>query len=156
SAANGRAREDGRMRWIVASRVWVAAGMLLALFGAACTGRAVPKEDKAAPSAPAKADASSWPMFGGTVHRNLANADATGIPDTWSVKEGKEKNVKWSAKLGNKALGGPVVAGGHIYVGTNRMYDSTEEEDKGVVMCFNEADGKFLWQSVHDDLKDGS
>jgi outer membrane protein assembly factor BamB len=130
--------------------------MLLALFGAACTGRAVPKEDKAAPSAPAKADARSWPMFGGTVHRNLVNADATGIPDTWSVKEGKEKNIKWSAKLGNKALGGPIVAGGRIFVGTNRMYNATEEEDKGVLMCFNQADGKFLWQSVHDSLKDGT
>ena len=78
------------MRWIVASRVWVAAGMLLALFGAACTGRAVPEEDKAAPSVPARADERSWPMFGGTVHRNLVNADAAGIPDTWSVNEGKE------------------------------------------------------------------
>jgi outer membrane protein assembly factor BamB len=97
----------------------------------------------------------SWPMFGGSVHRNLVS-EAAGLPATWSIAEGKSKNIKWSAKLGNKALGGPIVAGGRIFVGTNRPHGSEEEEDKGVLMCFRESDGKFLWQAVHESLKDGT
>src|SRR5262249_15695907 len=27
--------------------------------------------------------------------------------------------------------------------------------DKGIILCFNEADGKFLWQAVHDKLPAG-
>jgi outer membrane protein assembly factor BamB len=91
-------------------------------------------------------------MFGGTVQRNLANPEVKGLPETWSIKKGKEKNIKWSAKLGNKALGGPIVAGGRVFVGTNRSHDPAVQGDKGVVMCFNEADGKFLWEAVHDKL----
>src|SRR5690242_13937020 len=121
----------------------LAAGMLIALFGAAGLGRA--------PSAER-----SWPMFGGTPQRNLANTTETGIAETWSVKKGKEKNIKWSAKLGNKALGGPVVAGGRVYIGTNRSHDPKDEGEKGVVMCFRESDGKFLWQAVHDKMEDNS
>jgi outer membrane protein assembly factor BamB len=100
--------------------------------------------------------ASDWPMFGGTVQRNLANVEVKGLADNWSLKKGKEKNVKWSAKLGNKALGGPIVAGGRVFVGTNRAHDPSIQGDKGVLMCFNAADGKFLWEAVHDRLPDNS
>ena len=122
---------------------WLAAGLFAALIGAAGLGRA-PSAERA------------WPMFGGTPQRNLANTTETGIAETWSVKKGKEKNIKWSAKLGNKALGGPMVAGGRVYIGTNRSHDAKDEGEKGVVMCFRESDGKFLWQSVHDKLEDNS
>ena len=42
-------------------------------------------------------------------------------------------------------------------VGTNNegAYDSAIEGDKGNILCFNEADGKFLWQAVHDKLDAG-
>lgn len=141
------------MRWILASRIMLGSGLVLALLAMACTGRAV-VEDKDA--ATVKPGAHSWPMFGGTVHRNLANPEETGLPESWSIQEGKTKNIKWSAKLGSKALGGPVVAGGRIFVGTNHPHGSEEQEDKGVVMCFRESDGKFLWQAVHEVLKDGT
>ena len=36
-----------------------------------------------------------WPMFGRTIARNLANPLEKNVPDTWSVKKNKEKNVKW-------------------------------------------------------------
>jgi outer membrane protein assembly factor BamB len=145
------------MRWIFASRTRIVAGMFLLLLGAACSGRTtVLDEEKAAPAPASEPDARSWPMFGGTVHRNLANTEITGLPASWSIEEGKTKNVKWSAKLGSKALGGPIVAGGRIFVGTHRPHDYQEEEDKGVLMCFRESDGKFLWQAVHDALKDGT
>ena len=117
------------------------------------------------PSTPAPkpaADASgstlhAWPMFGRTPARNFVDPVDTGIPITWSAPPGREKNIKWSAQLGSKAYGGPIVSGGHIYVGTNNFVPREPEikGDKGVLMCFNEADGKFLWQSVHDKLLAG-
>jgi len=99
---------------------------------------------------------SDWPMFGGTGARNFANTVEKNIPDHFSVTKGKEKGVKWKAVLGGNAFGGPVVAGGRVYVGTNndKPYDKSITGDKGVMLCFNEADGKFLWQIVHDKLGD--
>ena len=49
---------------------------------------------------------------------------------------------------------GPVIAGGKIFVGTNneRPRDPSIKGDKGILMCFRESDGKFLWQAVHDKL----
>src|SRR5262249_617763 len=94
------------------------------------------------------------PMLGGTVHRNMVNTVEKNIPQEWSVKEGQEKNIKWSAELGTLAYGGPVIAGGKVFVGTNNgkpRYPSIKG-DRGVLMCFRESDGKFLWQAVHDKL----
>src|SRR5262245_51039933 len=64
-------------------------------------------------------DQRNWPLFGGTPSRNLVNLVETGMPLTWSVQKGAEKNVKWVAELGSKAYGGPVVYRGKIFVGTN-------------------------------------
>jgi outer membrane protein assembly factor BamB len=96
------------------------------------------------------------PMYGGTVSRNLANPVEKGIPANWSVEKNKEKNLKWSARLGTMAYGGPVIAGGRIFVGTNneKPRDPKITGDKGVMMCFRESDGAFLWQIVHDKLPD--
>ena len=95
---------------------------------------------------------------------NLVDKD---VPTEWDVKTGK--NIKWMAELGSKAYGGPIIADGKIFIGTNndrpRNPRDTEADpnnpakkigiDKGIVMCFNEADGKFLWQAVHDKLAAG-
>ena len=93
-------------------------------------------------------------MFGGTPSRNLFNPAARNIPDEWAVKEGERKNVKWTADLGNVSYGGPVVAGGRVFVGTNneKPRDPKIKDDHGVVMCFEEATGKFLWQITHEKL----
>ena len=95
-----------------------------------------------------------WPMFGGSAHRNLANTVAKNIPTSWSVARGREVNVKWKAALGDSAYGGPVVAGGRVFVGTNngKPRDPGVTGDKSVMMCFRESDGAFLWQIVHDKL----
>lgn len=92
------------------------------------------------------------PIFGGTPQRNMVNLVAKDVPTDWSVEEGKEKNLKWTAELGNKAYGGPVVAGGQVYVGTNNATprDPKVMGSKAILMAFREADGKFLWQIVHD------
>lgn len=106
-------------------------------------------------AAPGAGDAGrDWPMFGGSASRNMANTWDRNVPDDWSVEPGKEKNVKWQAQLGNTAYGGPTVAGGQVYVATNNENprDPRVAGDKGVLMCFREADGKFLWQTLFDKL----
>lgn len=101
--------------------------------------------------------ARSWPLFGGTVARNLVNLVDKNIPTTWDNHKGREKNIKWSEPLGSKAYGGPIVAGGRIFIGTNNNTprDKSIRGDKGVLMCFRERDGEFLWQAVHDKLPAG-
>jgi outer membrane protein assembly factor BamB len=98
-----------------------------------------------------------WPMFGGTPQRNMANPAAKNIPAEWSVEEGKHKNVKWVADLGTKSYGGPVIADGKVFFGTNNgnPRDKTIKDQKAVLMCFDEVNGKYLWQSVHDTTADG-
>ena len=107
------------------------------------------------PLAASPASAADWHMWGGTPQRNMINTVEKNIPDTWDVTTGK--NIKWIAQLGSQSFGNPVVAGGRIFVGTNNQSERQPavKGDKGVVMCFREADGKFLWQNVHDKLPSG-
>src|SRR4029077_7483832 len=46
---------------------------------------------------------------------------------------------------------------GRIFVGTNNNNprDKKIHGDKGVLMCFRESAGKFLWQAVFDKLEAG-
>ncbi len=103
------------------------------------------------PEQPAK-PSTDWPMFGGTPQRNMVSLTARNIPADWCVEDGKLKNVKWMADLGTKSYGGPVVADGKVFFGTNNgtPRDKAVKGQKAVLMCFNEADGKFLWQAVHE------
>src|SRR5262245_15138567 len=103
----------------------------------------------------ADAKAHSWPMFGGTLQRNLVNTFEKNVPDQFDVVAGE--GVKWAADLGSKAYGGPVVSGGKIFIGTNndKPRNPAIKGDKGILMCFREADGQFLWQAVHDKLASG-
>ena len=98
-------------------------------------------------SDPASTD---WPMWGGTPDRNMVST-MKGIPTSWDVV--KKTNVKWVAALGSQTYGNPVVSGGRVYVGTNNegMRVPAEGGDRGVLMCFRESDGQFLWQ--HANLK---
>src|SRR5437764_9525470 len=96
-------------------------------------------------------------MLGCSLSRNYVNLTETVIPTDWTVAKDKEKNVKWWANLGSKAYGGPVISGGKVFVGTNndRPRDKEVHGDKGIIMCFRESDGEFLWQAVHDKLEAG-
>jgi outer membrane protein assembly factor BamB len=102
-------------------------------------------------SDPGKGD---WPMWGGTPDRNMISS-MKNIPTTWDVKAGK--NVKWIGQLGSQAYGNPVVASGQVYVGTNNELTRNPKEggDRGVLMCFRESDGKFLWQHTNEKLPAG-
>jgi outer membrane protein assembly factor BamB len=110
-------------------------------------------DDKSVPKAE---DKSPYPMFGVTNHRNLVNTIDKNVPETWKADEDpkKNKNIKWIAQLGDTAYACPVIAGGRIFVGTNnkKPRDPKIEDDGGVMMCFRESDGKFLWQAYHAKL----
>ena len=99
--------------------------------------------------------AADWPHWGGGNGRNMVNRNEKNLPTTWDVQTGK--NIKWVAKLGSQSYGNPVVADGRVYVGTNNdgNYDPAIQGDKGVILCFRESDGQFLWQAVHDKLEAG-
>jgi len=103
----------------------------------------------------ANARAADWPMWGGTSQRNMVNTAEKNIPDSWDIKTGR--NIKWIGQLGSQSYGNPVVAGGKVFVGTNNQAGRQPKAkgDKGVVMCFNAADGQFLWQLTHDKLSSG-
>ena len=98
--------------------------------------------------------ADDWPMWGGSAGRNMVSSE-TGIPRTWNVDDGT--NIKWVAELGSQSYGNPVIADGKIYVGTNNelLRNPKHKGDRGVVMCFRESDGEFLWQMTHAKLASG-
>jgi outer membrane protein assembly factor BamB len=98
--------------------------------------------------------AEDWPMWGGRPDRNMVS-DETGIPRTWDVES--NTNIKWVGELGSQSYGNPVVADGKVFVGTNNelMRNPKLGGDRGVVMCFRESDGEFLWQMTHAKLASG-
>ena len=111
--------------------------------------------------------AQDWPQWGGNdLGRNMYSP-AKGLPDRFDpgkLKKGTEevdlsttKNVKWVAKLGNQAYGNAVVAGGKIFVGTNNENprDPQHQGDRGILLCFDEKTGAFLWQLVVPKLAAG-
>ncbi len=93
-------------------------------------------------------------MYGGTLSRNMVS-DETGLPGSWDLATGE--NVLWSEPLGSQAYGGPVVAGGKIFVGTNNegLRNPEIKGDRGNVMAFDAMTGEFLWQSAHKKLPAG-
>jgi len=103
---------------------------------------------------PAAVATQDWPLWGGSPGRNMA-ASVSPLPATWDVKAGT--NIKWKAELGSTSYGNPVVADGRIFVGTNNTSprDAAVTGDKGILMCFRESDGAFLWQAVSDKLAAG-
>lgn len=93
-------------------------------------------------------------MFGGGPTRNMVS-DEKGLPAKFDPAAGV--NVKWVADLGSQSYGGPLVAGGKVYVGTNNEGKKNPKltGDRGNLMAFDAATGKFLWQSAHPKLPAG-
>lgn len=109
--------------------------------------------------------AKDWPMWGGNPDRNMVGT-ATNLPS--EIDPGKlddkeqpdlttAKNILWAVKLGSQSYGNPTVSGGKIFVGTNNESprDPKQKGDRGVLMCFDEKTGKFLWQLVIPKLGAG-
>ena len=109
---------------------------------------------------------SDWPEWGGNGYNNMASSDK-GIPSVMEPgkrKKGSEeidlsttKNVKWAAKIGSQSYGTPTIADGKILIGTNNESprDAQHEGDRGIIMCFDEKKGDFLWQLVIPKLGAG-
>jgi outer membrane protein assembly factor BamB len=109
------------------------------------------------------ARAEDWPMWGRDQTRNMVSPEKN-PPTDWQVevkdREGKivkpARNIKWSAELGSRSMGAPVVSNGMVWVGTNNYTprDPKAKGDASVLMCFRESDGKFLYQYVSPRLPD--
>lgn len=97
-----------------------------------------------------------WPQWGGSRQRNNTPPGGN-IPTAWDVKSGK--NIKWAVKLGSESYGNPCVANGKVFIGTNNgngyLKRFPSSVDLGVMLCFEEESGKFLWQYSSPKLPTG-
>jgi outer membrane protein assembly factor BamB len=115
-----------------------------------------PIAEAAAANAPLQVKPGDSPQLGLSYYRNNVNGTKN-IPTTWDIASGA--NIKWMAKLGSQTFGTPVIANGKVFVGTNnsagylKRYPS--RVDLGVMLCFDEASGKFLWQHSNEKLSLG-
>ncbi len=121
-----------------------------------------------AETAKAAAADGDWKQWGGDSYRNNTPF-GDGICTDWDIgkfdrRTGQwisdgAKNIKWVARVGSQTYGNPVVADGRIYVGTNNGAGYLERYparvDLGCLICFSEADGKFLWQHSSEKLPTG-
>jgi outer membrane protein assembly factor BamB len=103
---------------------------------------------------PSTARAADWPMWGRTPLRDMLSPEKD-PPTDWDVKTGK--NILWSAALGSKSYGNPVVSNGLVFVGTNNegARDQYDTADAGVLMAFDANTGKFIFQRISHKLPTG-
>jgi outer membrane protein assembly factor BamB len=101
----------------------------------------------AAPVENSRSLAADQPQWGQAWSRNLVSEERN-LPESFDPEAGR--NVKWSVQIGNETHGTPIIAGGRVYIGTNNgnPRDPKHQGDRGVLMCFDEQAGKFLWQLV--------
>ncbi|HJT36470.1 MAG TPA: PQQ-binding-like beta-propeller repeat protein [Pirellulales bacterium] len=108
-----------------------------------------------------------WNQWGGSPIRNNVPVGKN-IPTEWSPGEISDTsewqsetshNIKWVARLGSQSYGNPVVADGKVFVGTNNgagyLKRYPADVDLGCLLCFDEADGHFLWQHSSEKLPTG-
>jgi outer membrane protein assembly factor BamB len=95
----------------------------------------------------ASACAGDQPQWGQRWTRNLVS-DERNLPESFDPATGR--NVAWSAELGTEAHASPVIGRGRVLIGTNNNHprDPRHQGDRGVLMCFDEKDGRFRWQLV--------
>ena len=111
-------------------------------------------------------DGGDWAQWGGTSYRNNT-PEGTDIPTDWSVGRlnrdtgvwADQKNIKWVSPVGSQTYGNPVVSGGKVLVGTNNsggyLARYSAKTDLGVLLCFDEKTGEFLWQHSSEKLSTG-
>jgi outer membrane protein assembly factor BamB len=89
---------------------------------------------------PHLARAGDQPRWGEEFTRNMVSPER-GLVDSF------DKHVKWAVPLGSQSYGTAVVAGGRVLIGTNndKPRDPKQTGDRGVLMCFDEKDGKLVW-----------
>lgn len=113
----------------------------------------------------AKKGVNDWAQWGRDGSKNMSSS-AKNIPTDISAGEELDNgeidvktatNAKWIVKLGDQSYGTPTISGGRVFVGTNNNNPRNPkiEGDRGVVMCFDEKSGKFLWQLTVPKLPSG-
>ena len=89
--------------------------------------------------------AADWPQWCGNDARNAVSAEthlpAHFLPESAPADGGgaEPTQLKWKLRLNSHAYGGPVVANGKIFIGTN------ERAGGGMVVGLEEATGRALW-----------
>lgn len=128
------------------------------------SSKATPPIDKNA-NAPIKPG--DWNQWGGTSYRNntpiAKNIPTEFDPGSFDRKTGEWKkdgaNIKWVAEVGSQTYGNPVIANGHVFSGTNNnggyLKRYPADVDLGVLLCFDEKTGDFLWQHSCEKLPTG-
>jgi len=143
---------------------FVLVGLTAGMLTAAAPSKPAPKDD----NPPQGVGPLDWGQWGGSSKRNNT-PEGKNIPVEWTIgsfdlktgewNKDEAENVKWTASLGSQSYGNPVVANGKVYVGTNngagyqKRYPAAV--DLGVLLCFDEKDGKFLWQHSNEKLPTG-
>jgi len=120
-----------------------------------------------AQEAGAPGDEGDWPQWGGSPSRN-AVARSKGLPVRWDAGKldrktgqwsGASPQIRWVARLGSECYSTPVVAGGKVFCATNNrggyLARYPASVDLGCLLCFRQADGRFLWQHSVEKLKAG-
>jgi outer membrane protein assembly factor BamB len=94
----------------------------------------------------------AWPIFGGTPGRNMVNTVEQNIPRDWCIQGGKRQNIKWTAELGARSAGSPVIALGKVFVATADYKRGVPKKQgrQAALMAFRESDGQLLWQIAHE------
>jgi glutathione peroxidase-family protein/outer membrane protein assembly factor BamB len=97
-----------------------------------------------------------WPMWGGTADRNMI---ATNKDVSLDFSFQDDKNVNWSMLTGSQTYGNPVVGSGKVLVGTNNgagyRPKHPKDQDRGVILCFDEKTGELEWQLTRQKLEEG-
>ena len=110
--------------------------------------------------------AADWPQWGQTNSRNMVTTEKNlptdftpGKPlaDGSAIDPATSKNIKWTARLGDQTYGNPTISGGKIFIGTNNAHPRNQNRagDYAVLMCFDQATGKFIWQLTSPKLAAG-
>src|SRR5262245_35583479 len=63
------------------------------------------------------------------------------LPAKWSPEEGASENLIWKMPYGSRST--PLVFGGRVYI-INSDGEGVHQQER--VMCFDDKDGKVLWQ----------
>jgi len=92
------------------------------------------------------------PQWGEKHSRNMVSHDAA---PPGSSNTNYQLSLKWKAELGTQTYSTPVISNGKVLIGSNN--DNPRHTccvgDMGVLFCFDENTGKFLWQLAIPKLK---
>ena len=94
-----------------------------------------------------RALAGDQPQWGQRYTRNMVSNE-TALVD--SFDPATSESIKWVASLGSETWATPIVAAGRVLMGTNNSppRDGRHKGDRGILLCLDEKDGRFLWQLV--------